>query len=97
VSAATIIQRIEAALEKMRWRRMEVRAIYLTAEDHDDFDLAMAAEMTKALGRRVRGSFLAFREHHIRRGETSAIYSTHGLAVVIPKRLSRRTAERKAA
>jgi hypothetical protein len=98
VSRTCIIARIETALEKMRWQRAAVRAIYLTEPDH--------AALSKALSKRwakeqdwpgFTGSFLSFGDHEIRRGKTSAIYSTHGVAFTIPKRLSPRTETKAAA
>lgn len=79
-----ILDRIDAALEKVRARQMEVRAIYLTRKDHDTFDKAMRKRL------KIRGSFLSYGDHQIRRGEHSIIYSTHGVGVKIPTNLSPR-------
>lgn len=83
---SSICDRIDAALEKVVFRGMQVRAIYLTEEDHEKLD----QELNLHFG--TRSAFLAYREHQIRRGETSRIYSTHGVAVAIPKRLSAKVA-----
>ena len=86
-----IIERIDAALEKAAFRQLEIRAIYLTEADHNWLD--------RALSRRhgVKGSFLAYRDHQIRRGKSSVIYSTHGVGVAIPKKLSARVEMKEAA
>jgi len=82
-----LLDRIDAALEKMAFERMEVRAIYLTEDDHDQFD----REMSKLEG--FRGSFLCYRDHQIRRSErASSIFSTHCIERAIPKRLSAKVA-----
>lgn len=76
-----IIRRLDAALAKMRDGGMEVRAIYLTAEDWDDYNAERSAEY----GSRM----VCFRhgDHEIRRGETSRVYSTHGVGIDLPKRV----------
>jgi hypothetical protein len=86
MSRFPIIDRLEAALEKFAFRQMEVRAIYLTAEDHDKLDRAESARFKKKI------SVLEYRGHEIRRGGTSVIYSTHGVGVSVPKRLSAKVA-----
>jgi hypothetical protein len=63
----------------MREREMDVRAIYLTEWDWDEFNAAQS----EAYGSRL----VAFRygEYEIRSGQTSTIYSTHGVSVSVPK------------
>jgi hypothetical protein len=75
--SAPILPRIDAALQKMAFRQMDVRAIYLTSADHEQFDREMCRRF------RLKGSFLAYGDHQIRRGNTSRIYSTHGVNVDI--------------
>lgn len=82
----SIVRRIEATLERVRWQRAQVRGIYLTEADHDALDAAYS----KANG--GPRAVLSFGDHLIFRGERSAIYSTCGVAFYIPKRLSPRTA-----
>lgn len=81
---SSILDRLDAALEKMRGQSMEVRAICLTDADH----LALA----RAMGKARRRSVLQFRGHEIRPAKTSIVYSTHGVGVSVPKRLSHRVA-----
>jgi hypothetical protein len=78
---ASIIRRLDAALEKMTAQAMTVRAIYLTADDWNDYNDAQSAAYGCPL--------VAFRygPHEIRSGATSTIYSTHGVPVAIPKRV----------
>lgn len=83
MSEPSIITRIEAALEKARWRALEIRAIYLTKEDHDDLDAASSWEGFKV-------SVLTYKDHQIRRGERSCVYFVGGDKVVIGKRVSPR-------
>lgn len=84
MSRFLIINRLDAALEKVRARQMEVRAIYLTAQDHAALDRAESARWKKKL------SVFNYRGHEIRRGEQSRIYSTHGVNVDVPAKLSPR-------
>lgn len=80
--------RIDCALEKMRAQQVEVRAIHLTEVD------------LKALGRAIKRDWgfkgivhpHGYRDHIVRSGKRSAIYSKQGVEFVIPKRLSPRVA-----
>lgn len=81
-----IRDRIDVALEKMRAEAMDVRAIYLTETDR------------AALGRTIKRDFgfhgivhpHGYRDHIVRPGKHSVIYSTRGVGVTIPKRISHR-------
>lgn len=84
MSVPGIIARLDVALQKMSFRQMEVRAIYLTEADQKLFNRAMS----KRHGMKL--SCLAYQDHQIRRGEKSIIYSTHGVGVAVPKRISSR-------
>ncbi|MES2902872.1 MAG: hypothetical protein V4696_01680 [Pseudomonadota bacterium] len=88
-----IRDRIDAALEKMAWQRMEVRAIYLTEADLKQLNRLLSKEF----GRGFKLHACGYRDHILRTGKESTIYSTHGVEVVIPKRLSHRVAEQVAA
>jgi hypothetical protein len=91
VSSDPILERIDAAIEKMRLRGEEVRAIYLTASDHDRFDREMCAKVKREQGlKRYKASFLSYGEHQLRRGTVSRLYSTVGTEVAVPVRLSHR-------
>jgi hypothetical protein len=81
VSRFPIIDRIDAALATVAEQKMDVRAIYLTTEDRDAFDRAMRAKWKRKI------ILFDYEGHEIRRGETSRIYSTHGVGVAIPKSL----------
>ena len=74
-----IIRRLDAALAKMREREMEVRAIYLTPDDWDAYNEAQSG----AYGTPLKS--FRYGPHEIRSGETSRIYSTHGVPVAVPK------------
>lgn len=91
--SATILDRIDAALEKVRARGMEVRAIYLDPDDDAAFVQAHTRFWRKALKSRATFYPTEHDGHHIRQGNRSAVYSTHGVEVSIPKRLSPRVAE----
>lgn len=78
-----IIRRLDAALDTMAERKMSVRAIYLTAKDQAEYNAAQS----RAWGGPV--ACLDYSGHQIRHGETSRVYSTHGVNVAIPRRAPR--------
>jgi hypothetical protein len=89
----TLFDRIDCALEKMRAQGMEVRAIYLSPEDDAAFVKANTRYWRKALRSRATFYCTTYRDHIVRQGKTSVIYSTVGVGVTIPKRLSHRVRE----
>lgn len=91
VSAADICERIDAALEKMAFQGLEVRAIYLSPEDDEAYVKAHTRFWRKALNSRATFYPTTYRNHFVRSGKTSVIYSIHGVGFAIPKRLSPRT------
>lgn len=100
-----IVDRIDAALEKMAARGWAVRAIYLDDEDRAALDAWATKEWRKG-GSEARahplsfrdhlivGAALAiehFRDHELRTGKRSAVYSDRGCQLAVPRQLSRRT------
>lgn len=79
-----IIGRLEAAIEKARARQLVVRAIYLTGEDR------LALSWALRVRRKPPTPIAEWRGHEIRDGRQSRIYSTHGVSVAVPARLSPR-------
>jgi hypothetical protein len=96
MSRTCIFKRIDAALEKMRFQGMEVRAIYLDPVDDAAFVKANTRYWRKALKSRATFFATTYRDHFLKRGTKSRIYSTNGVEVAIPKRLSKRTEAPKA-
>jgi excinuclease UvrABC nuclease subunit len=102
-----ILDRLDAALQKARFRRLELRGIYLDEADYAAFAKAMTRRWRKASGSRAGVFPLAYDSVLIIGGSAmvheakkSAVYATSGEAVVIPKRLSPRVGkppERKCA
>jgi hypothetical protein len=90
---SNIIDRIDAALQKMAFRQMEVRAIYLDEADDAAFVKAFTRYWRKELKSDATFWPTEYRGHHLRKGGKSRIYSTHGVEVAIPKRLSARVQE----
>jgi hypothetical protein len=84
VSRFAIISRLDAALETMAFRKMEVRAIYLTESDRAALDRAESARWKRKM------YVFHYKGHDLRTGETSRIYSTHGVNVAVPAKLSQR-------
>lgn len=78
-----IVERIDAALDKARWRELQPRWLYLTVEDHDELDASQEWQGFKC-------SVLTWRDLQIRRGGRSMIVAHFGVCVAVPKRLSPR-------
>lgn len=87
---SAIHDRIDAALEKAVFRELEIRAIYLDAADHDAFVKAHTRYWRKELKSDATFWPTTYRDHSVRIGGKSRIYSTHGVEVRIPKRISSR-------
>ena len=89
---SAICDRIDAALEKVAFRNMEVRAIYLTEADYEALKKHETRHWRKKLGSKATFWPTSYRDHHLRSGNRSIIYSTHGVGVAIPKKLSAKVA-----
>jgi len=81
VARALIFRRLDAALDAMEARGMNVRAIYLTDDDWAAYDAAQS----KAFGRPIW--CFQYSGFEIHSGQASRVYSTHGVALAVPKRL----------
>lgn len=79
MSRFAIIDRLDLALQKARFRQEEVRAIYLTTEDRDAFDRAMRAKWRRKI------VCFDYEGHEIRRGERSRIYLKHGAEIALAR------------
>lgn len=94
--AGGIIDRIEAALEKARWRKLELRGLYLDHDDYADFAHAETLRFQRETGSTAILWPLSYENILIIGGKAlpvkeatrSAIYATSGEAIVVPKRLS---------
>lgn len=94
-----IIARIESALEKARWRELELRGLYLDDEDYADFAYAETLRYQEETGSSAMLWPLSFdhvlilndKSIPVKGATKSAIYATSGEAITIPKRLSPRT------
>lgn len=73
-----IQNRIDAALEKMAWQRLRVRAIYLQRDD------------LAALHAKLDAAASTYRGHPVRIGYRSLIDSYLGIQIKVPMRLSHR-------
>lgn len=92
MSRDSIIDRMDLALERIRWRYPESRPqwFYLTREDWEAFDAAKSAEW----GSKVH--CFSHRDVQIRSGARSNLVCKGGCMVVVPKRLSPRVRARAA-
>lgn len=80
MTADSILARMDAALEKAAWRKLQPNAFYLTADDWDQFN----AELSADWGSPCFG--FSWRDVEIRRGKSSMLYTWHGIAIAIPKK-----------
>ena len=92
VDRTGIFDRIDQALERMRFEGASVRFIYLTEATHDEFHRAMR----RKVGRRS-GYFFAHGDLQIVRGQRDIIYSKQGVGFTIHKKLSHRVMPAKVA
>ena len=91
----SIYDRIDAALEKARWRQLELRGIYLDEEDYFAFAKAETIRWRKASGSKARVYPMSYENVLIIGGKAlvspakhSAVYAKSGEAIYIPKRLN---------
>ena len=95
-----IIDRIECALEKARWRKLELRGLYLDHEDYADFAYAETLRWQKETGSTALLWPLAYenvlilnaKSIPVKEATRSAIYSTTGEEIAVPKKLSAKVA-----
>jgi hypothetical protein len=95
----SIITRIESALEKARWRKLELRGLYLDHDDYADFAYAETLRYQQETGSTAMLWPIAYENILILGGKAlpvkeagqSAVYATSGEAIAVPKRLSPRT------
>jgi hypothetical protein len=93
-----ITELIDVALEKARWRNLELRGIYLDPADYAAFALFETKRWQRETGSSATVVPLSYRNVLIIGGKAlpvkeakcSAVYATSGEAIYIPKRLSPR-------
>lgn len=93
-----IYRRIDSALEKARWRKLELRGIYLDFADYHAFAKAETDHYQKAAGSKAliwplsyeNVLILGKKALPVKEAGKSAVYATSGEAIAIPKRLSPR-------
>lgn len=95
----SIYERINTALEKARWRKFELRGIYLDKAGYEAFAKAETARYRKMTGSSARTYPMAYENVLIIGGSAivhpakgSAVYGQSGEAITIPKRLSMKVA-----
>ena len=94
-----IIARIESALEKARWRKLELRGLYLDHQDYADFAYAETLRYQQETGSTAMLWPLSYenvlilgeKALPIKEAGKSALYATSGEAITVPKQLSRMT------
>lgn len=95
---AGITELIDVALEKARWRKLELRGIYLDPADYAAFALFETEKYQRESGSDCTVWPLSYQNvlilgHKalpVKEAKRSAIYATSGEEIAIPKRLSPR-------
>jgi hypothetical protein len=95
----SIIDRIESALEKARWRKLKLRGLYLDHQDYADFAHAETLRYQRETGSGAILWPLSFdhvlilneKSIPVKGATVSAVYGEHGEKIVVPKQLSPRT------
>lgn len=95
---ASIYDRVDAALEKARWRNLALRGIYLNPADYAAFAKAETVRWRKETGSKALCWPLSYQHVLIlgksalpvKEAKSSAVYATSGEQIAIPKRLSPR-------
>jgi hypothetical protein len=82
MAGGSIISRIEAALEKARWRKLELRGLYLDHEDYADFAYAETVRYQQETGSTAMLWPLSYEN----------VLIIGGKAITVPKRLSAKVA-----
>jgi hypothetical protein len=94
----SIFRRIDYALEKARWRKLELRGIYLDEADYAALVRVSTRRYRKRFGSDATVWPLSYKNELIigksllpvKAAAASAVYSKTGQGITIPKRLSRR-------
>lgn len=85
----SITDRIDAALEKMRWQQQEIRSIILNKADMKALDRAN----TIIFGvKGCKAHTCGYRGHVVKSGKHSRVYSTDDVQLAVPMLLSKRVA-----
>jgi hypothetical protein len=99
--AGSIIDRIEAALEKARWRKLDLRGLYLDHEDYADFAYAETIRFQQETGSQAmlwplsydNVLILGAKAVPVKGAGRSAVYANSGEEIRVAKRLSPRVDE----
>jgi hypothetical protein len=95
----SVTDRIDSALEKARWRKLELRGIYLDSADYAALAKQRTAEHRAAFGGRAKVWPLSYESVlligrsllPVKAGKSSAVYATSGESIAVPKHLSAKT------
>lgn len=87
-----ILDRLDVALEKLRFRNIAVRTIVLSEEDRALFDAINTKAWREHLGSDATFYATRYQGHFLRTGPRSVVYGENGEEVAVPKRLSRKVA-----
>jgi hypothetical protein len=80
-----IVRRIDAGLAKVKDLGADVRAIYVTEADRRLLDRWATHRWRRGSGSKARVYPCAFRDHPLRLGKRTIIYTSHGVGVAIPR------------
>jgi len=81
-----IVRRLDAGIAKAADLGARIRAIYLTEADRALLDRWSTRYWRKELGSKAKFFPCSFRDHPIRSGKKTIIYTDHGVGVHVPRR-----------
>jgi hypothetical protein len=83
-----IVRRLDAGLAKAEALGAGIRAIYLTEADWELLRRWSTRVWRRQLGSKAVFHPLAFRNHPVRSGKRTIIYTDHGVGIHVPTRLT---------
>lgn len=84
-----IVRRLDAGIAKADALGAQIRAIHLTEADRELLTRWWSRRWRRKLQSNATFHPCAYRDHPVRAGKRTIIYTSHGLGVAVPRRLPR--------
>jgi hypothetical protein len=81
-----LVRRLDAALAKVASLGANVRAVYVTEADLKLLTRTITHRWRRASGSKAIAHPTTFRDHPLRMGKRTMIYTDHGVGVYLPRR-----------
>ena len=82
----SIVRRLDAGIAKADALGAQIRAIYLTDADRELLTRWWTSRFRRQLGSRAQFIPCSYRDHPIRIGKRTVIYTSHGVGLAVPRR-----------